>query len=117
MCKRAAGGLHGEDGRVVLCLSCTAADLWKQKINPKWGFLVCEEALELGNLLSKHVWGVSNTSDDTDSACVGDGCCELRTSSDVHASEHDWVLDLQEIGRDGANLLCKAMLVGLVICM
>ena len=94
---------------LILGLSCATTDLWEQEIDTEWCVLVCKEALELCNLLSEHVWCVSDTTNNTDSACIRDGCCELRTGGDVHASKHDWVVDLQEIGRDRADLLCNAM--------
>ena len=92
-------------GLILLGLACAAADLWEEQVNAEWGVLVLEEALELCNLLSQHVWGVSNTANDTDTAGVGDGCGELRTGGDVHAGKHDRVVDLEEIGGSGTDLL------------
>jgi len=96
-------------GVVVVGLSCAAADLGKQEVNTEGRVLVLEKALELGNLLSQHVRSVSDTSDHTDTTGVGDGGGELRTSSDVHASKHDGVVDLQEVSGDGAKLLGRSV--------
>lgn len=98
-------------GLDVLGLSCTTANLWEEEVDTEWSILVLEEALELGNLLTEHVWSVADTADDTDTAGVGDGGGELRPGGDVHAGKHDWVLDLEEIGGGGANLLCRALLL------
>lgn len=54
----------------LLCLARTATDLWKQEVDTKRRILVLEEALELGDLLAKHVWSVSYAADDTDSSCI-----------------------------------------------
>lgn len=91
----------------ILGLASTATDLRKQEIDTEWCILVLEVSLELGNLLPKHVGRVANSSNDTDTSGIGDGGGELRTSSDVHAGQHDGVVDLQEIGRDRADLLCR----------
>jgi hypothetical protein len=99
-----------------LCFPCAATDLWEQKIDAKWSVLILQEALELGNLLSQHVWGISDTSDDTKTTGICDGCGELRASSDVHTGEEDRVVDLQEIRRDGAYLLCRNALLALLPC-
>lgn len=96
-------------GLSLLGLSCTTTDLWEEKIDAKWGVLVLEEALELCNLLSEHVWGVSDTTNDTDTAGVGDGGGELRTGGDVHAGKHDGVVDLEEVGRDRSDLFCAVV--------
>lgn len=95
----------------VLGLSCTATDLWKEEINTERCVLVLEETLELSDLLPEHVWGVSNTADDPDAAGVGDCSGELGACGDVHAGQHDGVVDLQEIGGDGPDLLWQGGLV------
>lgn len=92
----------------LLCLARTASDLWKQEIDTERRILVLKEALELGDLLAKHVWSVSYAADDADSSCIRDGSGQLRTSSDVHACQHDRVVDLQKICGGGLDLLCKA---------
>jgi hypothetical protein len=66
-----------------------------------------QEALELSNLLPQHVWRVADTADDTESTSVGDGGCELRAGSNIHASKKNGVVDLQEIGRNRLDLLCS----------
>lgn len=90
----------------LLGLSCTATNLWEQEIDAEWCVLVVQEALQLCDLLAEHVWSVADTADDTDTTGVGHSGGELRTSGHVHASKHDWVLDLEQIGRGGAELLC-----------
>ena len=94
----------------LLRLPRVAADLRDQKINTERRVLVLQEALQLCDLLPKHVWGVANTANDTNTSCVGDGGGELGTGSDVHAGQHDGVVDLEEIGRGGADLLCEKAL-------
>jgi hypothetical protein len=48
-------------------------------------------------------------SNNTTSTCIGDGSGESWTSGNVHASKKDRVVDLQEIGGDGSDLLCLAL--------
>lgn len=79
-------------------------------------------ALEFGDLLTQHVWGIANllpvrrcawwheggttyTSDDTQSSGIGDSSCKLGACCNVHASQKNWVLDLQEICESGLDLL------------
>jgi hypothetical protein len=88
----------------LLSLPSTAANLRNQEIDAERSVLVVEEALEFRNLFSEHVWGVAHATDHTDATGVGDGCCELRTGSDVHAGEHDGMCDLEQVGRDRADL-------------
>lgn len=90
----------------LLGLSGATADLGNKKIDTKWCVLVVQEALQLCNLFSEHVWGVANATDHTDTASIGDSCCELRASSNVHASEHDRVCDLEQVGGHRADLFC-----------
>lgn len=47
----------------------------------------------------------SYASDDTKSAGIGDRSSQLRAGGNVHASKNDWMLDLQEIGAGGSDLL------------
>lgn len=91
---------------VSLGLSCAATNLWEQEINAERGILVVQEALELCNLLSQHVWSVADTTNNTNTARVGDCGGELGTSGDVHTGEHHGVVDLEQIGRHRAELLC-----------
>lgn len=88
----------------LLSLPGTAANLRDQKIDTERSVLVVEEALKFRDLLSEHVWGVAHATDHTDATSIGDGCCKLRTGSDVHASEHDGVSDLEQIGGGRADL-------------
>jgi hypothetical protein len=88
----------------LLSLPGTAANLRNQEIDTEGSILVVEEALEFRNLFPEHVWGVADATDHTDAAGVGDGCCELGAGGDVHAGEHDGVCDLEQVGRDRADL-------------
>jgi hypothetical protein len=90
----------------LLGLASASADLGKQQIDTEWCALVVEVALELGNLLAEHVWGVSNAAEDTDASGVCDGSGKLGTSGHVHAGKHDGVLDLEQISELCADLLC-----------
>jgi hypothetical protein len=45
------------------------------------------------------------TSNDTQTSGVGNGSGQLGTGGDVHTRQQDWVLDLQEIGGGGSQLL------------
>ena len=92
-------------GSVSLRLPGAAADLREEQVDTERCALVFEVALQLGDLLAKHVWRVSDTTDHAEPACVADGCCELRAGGDVHAGEHDGVVDLEEVGGGGADLL------------
>lgn len=60
---------------------------------------------DIGNsyLLTEHVRSVTDTSNDTDSSSVGDSSGELRPRSDVHSSQRDGVLDLEELGEFGGD--------------
>ena len=89
-----------------LGLSCAAANLRNQEIDSERCVLVVQEALQLGNLLAQHLGGVTDTTNDTKTSGIGDGGGELRASGDVHAGQHDGVVDLQEIGACRAKLLC-----------
>jgi hypothetical protein len=89
-----------------LGLSRASADLGKQEINTKGCFLVVEVALQLRDLLAKHVGSVSNAAEDADSASVCYSSCQLRAGGHVHAGKHDGVLDLEQIGELCADLLC-----------
>lgn len=88
-----------------LGLARTSTNLRKQQIDTERRLLVVQVSLELGDLLAQHVWCVSDTTEDTDSSGVGHGSGELRSSSHIHASKHDGVLDLQQIRKLGAELL------------
>jgi hypothetical protein len=90
----------------ILCLSSVTANLWKQEINTEWSVLVDQKALELVDLLTEHLWGVSDTTNNTETTGIGNGSCELWTSSNIHTRKQDWMLDLEEI-RDGSfDLFC-----------
>jgi hypothetical protein len=88
----------------ILGLSGVSTDLGQQKVNTEWCLLVDQETLEFRNLLPQHVWGISDTTDNTETAGIRDGCGKLRTSCDVHASKKNWVVDLQEIRKGRPEL-------------
>ena len=90
----------------LLGLPGAAANLGNKEIDTEWRVLVVQEALELCNLFSEHVWSISNATDHTDAAGVCDSCCKLRASSNVHAGEHDRVCDLEQVGGHRADLFC-----------
>lgn len=91
----------------ILGLACTAADLGEKQVNAERCVLVVEEALQLGNLLAEHVGSVPNTTEHTQTSGVGDGGSELRSCGYVHAGQQHGVLDLQQVGELGADLLCS----------
>jgi len=93
--------------KYVLGLAGIATDLREKEIDTEGGVLVVEVLLELGNLLAKHVGGVADTTDDTETSGVGDGGGETGTGSDVHAGKEHGVLDTEELGGGSADLLCK----------
>ena len=89
----------------VLGLASATTDLREQEIDTKWRILVIQVTLELGNLLSQHVRCVTNTTNNTKAASVSDSSSELGTSSHIHASQQNGVLDLEQISELGAELL------------
>jgi len=101
---------------LLLCLSCATADLGEQQINTEGGVLIIQVAFEFGDLLPQHIWSISDLYDpsalidlfflrssysanNTKTASIRDCGSQSWTSSHVHAGKHDWVLDLQQIGR------------------
>jgi len=92
-------------GSVSLRLPGAAADLREKQVDTERRALVFEVALQLCDLLAQHVGRVSDSTDHAEAACVADGCCELRAGGHVHAGEHDRVVNLQEVGGGGADLL------------
>ena len=96
----------GIDAWDVLGLAGVAADLGEEEIDTEGGVLVVEVGLELADLVAEHVGGVANATEDTHATGVCDGGRELGPSSDVHAGEEDGVVDAEEIGDRGADLLC-----------
>lgn len=70
------------------------------------GTLVVKAVLQVCNLLTQHLRCVANTADDPEPSGIGHGGGEIWTGSDVHASEHDWVLDAKQFRqwcRDGSH--------------
>lgn len=57
-------------------------------------------------LVSRCMLNAPDTANDTETTGVCNGSRKLGASRDVHAREHDGVVDLQEIGGDGADLFC-----------
>lgn len=90
----------------LLGLAGIATDLGKKQIDAKGGILVGQVLLEFRDLLAKHVGGVADTANDAHSTGVGNCSSQLRTSSNIHTSEQDGVLDLEKIRDGGSNLLC-----------
>ena len=102
----------GATGQNVLGLAGTATNLGEQQINTERSALVVEVALQLSNLLAKHVWGVTNASKHTEASGIGDGGSELGTGSHVHAGKQNGVLNLQQVGELRADLLCTLSVRG-----
>jgi hypothetical protein len=84
-----------------------ATNLGQQEIDAKRRILVVEVRLELLDLIPEHLGGVVDAAQNTKTAGVCDGRGQLGASGDVHAGEEDGVVDLEEIGDLGADLLCK----------
>lgn len=95
----------GAERDCLLRFSGTPTNLWDQEVDPERRILVIQEAFQLCDLLPQHVGRVADAADNTQAAGVGDCGGEFRTGGDVHAGEHDGVVDLEEIGRCGAELL------------
>lgn len=92
---------------VLLGLAGVAANLGKKEIDTEGSLLVVKVLLDLIDLLPEHLGGVADTTEDTHTAGIGDSRRQLGASGDVHAGEEDGVLDPEEIGDVGANLLYK----------
>ena len=91
----------------ILGLAGGTANLWEKEIDTEWSVLVVQVGLELSDLLAEHIWGISNTSNNTETSGIGDSSSELWASGNVHTSQNNWVVDLQEISGGGADLLCE----------
>lgn len=89
----------------ALGLAGVSTDLWEQEVNTERRVLIVKVALEFLDLVTEHVGGITDTTDDTQSAGVGDSSGKLRASGNIHASKEDGVLDSQEIGDGSAELL------------
>jgi hypothetical protein len=96
----------------VLGLAGAAADLGEEEIDTEGGVLVVEVGLELADLVAEHVGGVVDATEDTHATGVGDGGGQLRASGDVHAGEENGVVDPEELGDLGADLLCEGEGIG-----
>lgn len=90
----------------LLGLTGTTTDLRKKEIDTERSVLVLQVALQLSNLLAQHLWGVTDTTDDAETTGIGDRSSQLGAGSHVHASQQNWVVDLQEISDGSANNLC-----------
>ena len=96
--------LNGRDEASILCLPRVTPNLRNQKIHTKGCILVFQKSLELGNLFTQHIRRVADAPDDAETAGIGDRCCEFWTGGYVHTSEHDWVVDFEEVGDRGSKL-------------
>lgn len=96
----------------LLGLAGTATNLGEEQVDTEWCVLVLEERLQLGDLLAEHVWGVANSSENTEASGVGNGCSELRAGGNVHTSKHNRVVNLEEVGGNRAELFCRWPSVG-----
>lgn len=94
----------------LLGLSGAASDLRNQQIHAEWRILVLQVAFEFRDLLPEHVGCVPHSSNDTETAGVGDRCCEFGTGGNIHTSEEDRVVDFEEVGDRGTELFCNLML-------
>lgn len=64
---------------IIVCLSCTFSDFWQEKIDTKGSILVLEAILQVGNLLLEKFGSVSDTANDSESACISNGGGEFGT--------------------------------------
>lgn len=94
----------------LLSLASAAANLGKKQINAKRKLLVNEMALQLSDLLAEHVRGITDTTQNTETAGIRDGSSELRAGGDVHASQQDGMLDTEQVSNGSADLLCVVVL-------
>jgi hypothetical protein len=79
--------------------------LRKEQVHTEWRVLIVQKALEFGNLVLEHFWGVTNATDDTEATSVRDSGSQLGASSHVHTGEKNGVVDLQEIRNRSTKLL------------
>lgn len=93
---------------VSLGLAGASTDLGEQQINTKGSVLVIQEALELCNLLTEHVGGVSDTSNDSQTTGVGDRSGQLRAGGHVHTRQEDGVIDLEQISKSSTDFFYKS---------
>lgn len=89
----------------LLGLARATSDLREQQVHTERRILVFQESLELRNLLPQHVRRVSYSTNHAESACVRDSCGQLGAGSHVHAREEHRVVDLEQIGGGGTELL------------
>ncbi len=94
-----------KEGAPILGLPCASPDLREQEINAERRCLVVQEALKLCDLLLQHLRRITNTANNAQTTGVRHRRRKLRAGRDVHAGEHDGVVDLQEIGNGRADLL------------
>lgn len=78
-------------------LSSIATDLWQQEVDTEGSVLVVQILLELLDVLPEHLGRVSDTTNDAQTTCIGDCCCESWAGSNVHAGQDNWVLDAKEL--------------------
>jgi hypothetical protein len=90
----------------LLCLPGTSTNLREEQVNPKWPILISQEALQLSNLFAEHIRCVAYTANNTETACICNGGSELGPGGDVHSSQKNGMVDLQEVGDRSPDLLC-----------
>ena len=93
----------------LLGLPGTAADLWNQKVDAEGCILVFQIGFELRDLFPEHIWGIADATDDTKAASIGNSRRESRACGNVHASEHDGVVDFEEVSDRGPELFYMVM--------
>lgn len=62
-------------------------------------------ALQLCNLFTEHFRCVADTTNDTQATSIGDSGGQLGTSGHIHTCQQDGVVDLEQIGEGGTDLL------------
>jgi hypothetical protein len=67
-------------------------------------------------LLTEHLGGIANATDDTETTGVGDSGGQLGPRSHVHACQQDGVVDLEQISDRGTDLFCLVVMVNIGYC-
>ena len=104
----------GGEAANLLRLPRAAAHLRDQQVDTEWCILVFQKALQLGDLLAQHVGRVADAADNAQAASVGDSSGEFGAGGDVHAGEHDGVVDLEEVCDRRAELFWKESQLSMV---
>jgi hypothetical protein len=90
----------------LLGLAGASANLGEKQVDTEGSVLVIQVALQLGDLLTEHIRSITNTTDNAQTAGVGDSSRQLRASGHVHTSQQNGVVDLKQIGDGSADDLC-----------